>query len=82
MFFLMGHPRPLSLYFRLFNLYVQLVDKVCRCWDSNRGSLVSEATALPTEPPPLPIHLCVCSNKYNTSFYSSEDLIKDINSLF
>ena len=48
----MGHSRPLFLYFRLFDL--QLVDKVCRCWDSNRGSLVSEATALPTEPPPLP----------------------------
>ena len=51
----MGHSRPLFLYFRLFNFNVQLVDKVCRCWDSNRGSLVSEATALPTEPPPLPL---------------------------
>ena len=29
--------------------------KVCRCLDSNRASLLSEATALPTEPQPLPI---------------------------
>ena len=50
-----------SFYFRLFDL--QLVDKVCQCWDSNRGYLVSEATALPTEPPPLP-HVCnVCAPK-------------------
>ena len=28
--------------------------KLCRCWDSNCGSLVSKATALPTEPPSLP----------------------------
>ena len=28
--------------------------KICRCLDSNRGPLVSEATALPTEPQPLP----------------------------
>ena len=56
-FFKMGHSRPLFLYFRLFNFNVQFVDKVCRCWDSNHGSLVSEATALPTEPPPLPFIL-------------------------
>ena len=29
----------------------------CRCLDSNHGSLVSEVTALPTEPPPLPTNL-------------------------
>ena len=28
--------------------------KICRRLDSNRGPLVSEATALPTEPQPLP----------------------------
>ena len=28
--------------------------KVCQCLDSNHGSLVSEATTLPTEPQPLP----------------------------
>ena len=28
--------------------------KVCQCLDLNCGSLVSEATALPTEPQPLP----------------------------
>ena len=50
----MDHSQPLVLYFRLFNFNVQFVDKVCRCWDLNCGSLVSEAIALPTEPPPLP----------------------------
>ena len=33
--------------------------KFCRCQDLNRGSLVSEATVLPTEPQPLPIGLCL-----------------------
>ena len=33
---------------------VTFFKKICRCRDSNRGPLVSEATALPTEPPPLP----------------------------
>ena len=50
----MGHSRPLFLYFCIFYLNDQFEDKVCQCWDSNRGSLVSEATPLPTEPPPLP----------------------------
>ena len=54
-FFLMGHSRPLFLYFCLFYFNVQLVDAVCKCWDSNCGFLVWEVTALPTEPPPLPL---------------------------
>ena len=47
---------PLLASFSLFSsflLYSWLI-KLCRCLDSNRGSLVSEATALPTEPQPLP----------------------------
>ena len=28
--------------------------KICQCLDSNRGPLLSETTALPTEPQPLP----------------------------
>ena len=59
-FLKMGHPRPLFLYFRLFK--TQLVVNKCSIeinkflwWrDSNRGPLVLEATALPTEPQPLP----------------------------
>ena len=51
--FLTGHSRPLFLYFCLFYLNLQLADKICQCWDLNCGSLVSKATALPTEPPPL-----------------------------
>ena len=50
----MGHSRPLFLYFCIFYLNDQFEDKVCQCWDSNRGSLVSEASPPPTEPPPLP----------------------------
>ena len=51
-----GHPRPLFLYFRLFNTHLTV--NICFCnfcqWlDSNSGPLVSEATALPTEPQPL-----------------------------
>ena len=53
----MGHSRPLILYFRLFNT----VDskhifniKFCHWLDSNHGPLELEATALPTQPRPLP----------------------------
>ena len=42
---------PISDNFSLFCL-LNTVD--CRCLDSNCGSLVSEATALPTEAQPLP----------------------------
>ena len=49
----MGHSRPLLLYFRLFNTQLT-VNKCsiifCQWLDWNRGPLVSEATALPTEP--------------------------------
>ena len=38
----MGHSRPLFLYFRLFNFNVQLVDKVCRCWDSRISGVGSD----------------------------------------
>ena len=53
-----GHCRPL---FSLFSSFQYTVDRkqmfninFCRWLDSNRGPLVSEATALPTEPQPLP----------------------------
>ena len=45
----------LGLFFFIFVFSIQLmVNKVCRCLDSNHRSLVLEATALPTAPPPLP----------------------------
>ena len=50
----MGHSRPLFLYF-VFSIQLTVYNvqyKFCR--DSNRGHLVSEATALPTEPQPFP----------------------------
>ena len=44
-----------SLYFCLFNTVVNNVQlKFSPGLDSNRGPMVSEATALPTEPQPLP----------------------------
>ena len=48
----MGHSRPLSLYFRLFNTFlIQLIEnKICRWLDY----LVSKATNLPTEQQSLP----------------------------
>ena len=38
--------------------------KFCRCWDLNRGSLVSEVTALQTEPLPLPVYHTVSVYHY------------------
>ena len=68
--FYMGLSRPLlSLFFLLF-LNVQMVDKICRCWDLNHRSLVSEATALPTEPQPLPMTCLFQTVVYVTNFSS------------
>ena len=39
-------------------IIVQLVEIFCGCLDSNRKSLVLEATTLPTEPQPLPVNYC------------------------
>ena len=55
----MGHSGLFFFYFRLFNTIQLTVDnkcsiKFCRCLESNREPLVPEATALPTEPQPLP----------------------------
>ena len=56
----MGHSRPLFLLLlpfqytvdskQMFNIKINF----CQWLDSNHGPLVSEATALPTEPQPLP----------------------------
>ena len=58
----MGHFRPLFLYFRLFDTVdsKQMFNKFCQWLDLNRGPLVSEATALPTEPQPLPVWTNLC----------------------
>ena len=60
LFLKMGHSRPLFLYFRLFNTQLtahkcSILINFCRWLASNRGPLESKATALPTEPQPLPI---------------------------
>ena len=39
---------------QLTDNYVRIQIYHCRCWDSNHGSLVSEATTLPTVPQPRP----------------------------
>ena len=52
MYFFKDGPFPAT--FSIFSsLYLNL-QLVGRWWDSNRRSLVLEAVALPTEPPPLP----------------------------
>ena len=53
-------PGLFFLYFRLFNTQLtvykcSILINFCQWLDSNRGPLVSEATALPTEPQPLPM---------------------------
>ena len=51
---------PFTASFSLFSSFqnsfwlLLIVNKICQWLDSNRGSLVSEATALPTVPQPLP----------------------------
>ena len=56
-----GHSRPLFRYFRIFITVdsKQILDLIdCRWLDSNCGPLVLEATALSTEPQPLPwVHM-------------------------
>ena len=52
---------PFLAYFSLFSsflffLIVQLVDKILSMLGLKCESLVLEATALPTDPPPLPMH--------------------------
>ena len=74
-------PGLFIFYFRLFNTIQLTVNnkcsiKICRCLDSNRGRLVLEATALPTEPQPLPtldklLFLCR-GNPYPHSTYSDD----------
>ena len=53
-------PRLFFFYFRLLDTIHMTVEnecsiKFCQCLDTNHGPLVSEATALPTEPQPRPI---------------------------
>ena len=55
-----GLTRPLFVYFCLFHSK-QVLCKIGRWLDSNRGPMVSEATALPTEPQPLPKIVCFLS---------------------
>ena len=69
-------PFPASFYF-IFVFSIQLIINKCSikfCWwlESNRGSLVSKATALPTEPQPLPKLLFLkCHINYNNYMWTS-----------
>ena len=73
----MGHSRPLFLYFRLFNTVDSKMFYINFCWwrDSNHGPLELEASALPTEPQPLPVKgnfICYVSVlNFIRSFFSS-----------
>ena len=47
-----------GLFFFIFVFSIQsIVNKICRSLDSNRGSLVLEVTALPTEPQPVLVYI-------------------------
>ena len=62
-------PGQFVLYFRLFNT-VLIANKICRWLDLNSWSLVSEVTALPTKPQPLPmVQICLSLQviAYNTA---------------
>ena len=57
----MGHSRPFLFIFvfsiqLVVNEYTNVQYKFYQWLDSNYGPLVSEATTLPTEPPPLPTY--------------------------
>ena len=77
-FFKKNWPFPASFFFissfqytvdskQMFN-----INKFCQWLDSNRGPLVSEATALPTEPQPLPNLYELCLLLY---LYTSEQAL-------
>ena len=77
----MGHSRPLFLYFRLFNTQLtvnkcSILINFCRWLDSNRGPLVSEATALPTEPQPLLLCLCLINNWFSCLLNCNQSYIE------
>ena len=55
-----------SFIFVFFNTKNKCSIKICRCLDSNCRPLVTEATALPTEPQPLP--------KKHKSWFISKDI--------
>ena len=71
----MGNSQPIFLYFRLFLFYNRQIIwliKFCGRQDSNRGSLVSDATTLPTEPQPLPQEMCILPHKQNSDIIFME----------
>ena len=55
----MGLSGPLFSFFFSFLFYT-----IDQCWDSNRGSLVSEVTAMPTVSQPLTFLTNFCSNVF------------------
>ena len=61
-FLKVGHSLPLLI---IFIFSIQLIInkfsiKFCEWLESNRGPLDLKATALPTEPQPLPLNICFC----------------------
>ena len=52
-FFKWAHP-GLFFFIFVFSIISNWQINFCQCWDLNHGSLVSEATALPTVPQPQP----------------------------
>ena len=68
LFIKMGHSRPLFVFlFSLQSTVNSVQYKFCRWLDSNCGPLVLEATALPTEPQPLPLKVFLSPLKFINS---------------
>ena len=74
-FFIKNGPFPasFSLFLSLqYSCGIQMFNKFCRWLDSNRGPMVLEATALQTEPQPLPkIDSLIAPLKFSASFAES-----------
>ena len=83
-FFSFFNDGPFPASFSLFSSFLINYNwqiKLSRCWDSNCGYLVPEATTLPTQPPPLP-HLFIFLFSHWSSFQLSAQEIQLLLSAF
>ena len=90
----MGHSQPLFFFIFIFSIQLNVSKcsiQICLWLDSNREPLVLEATALPTEPLPLPngfnylviveknvemLLLCMCLYDVSTSLSDASNVLK------
>ena len=76
-----GHSWSLFSFFQQFTVYMFIVQ--FRQWlDSNHGPLVLEATALPTEPQPLLIHLLSWRGIVFINYEPSNKFLRNLSKFF